>query len=239
MWLFKKKKNKENAELNKIIDILQKEPEIKLSVKSAVMYEALSGKKFSSVDMTQEDTALLMYCAFVCSTKMEIDIQTFGNMLENKDLSLRLTRGLKRLERFMLQFNRNDKVEDNEDKEKDKEKKKDDESFSITDMVDKLIFKYGVSADYVMQTMELWELKHFFAGAEKQYMEDMEEKRLWTFLQVAPQLDLKKCKTLDQFFRLPWSKKKMEEEKKKELERETVASKQILGKELKLDLEGL
>ena len=239
MWLFKKKKNKENAELNKIIDILQKEPEIKLSVKSAVMYEALSGKKFSSVDMTQEDTALLMYCAFVCSTKMEIDIQTFGNMLENKDLSLRLTRGLKRLERFMLQFNRNDKVEDNEDKEKDKEKKKDDEGFSITDMVDKLIFKYGVSDDYVMQTMELWELKHFFAGAEKQYMEDMEEKRLWTFLQVAPQLDLKKCKTLDQFFPLPWSKKKMEEEKKKELERETVASKQILGKELKLDLEGL
>lgn len=233
MWFFKKKKKDEDGELKKIVAILQKEPEIKLTVKAVVMYETLSNKKFSTVALSLEDTVLLMYCSFVCSTGLEIDMQAFSVMLENKDLSNRLTRGLKRMERFLSQFSK--EGEEGEKKTDGEEK----EEFSITDMVNRLIFGYGVSADYVMNQMELWELNNFFDGAEKQYKEAIEEKRLWTFLQVAPQIDLKKCKNPDQFFPLPWTEKRRKEQLQKELERETKASKNILGSTLNIDLTGL
>ena len=236
MLFFNKKKEekKEDNELKKILGILQREPEIKLTVKSVVMYEALSKKKFSAVEMTSEDALMLMYCAFVCSTGLEIDLETFGLMLENKDLATRLNKDLTRLERFTLQFTKGD-----EEEQKEEKKEEENVEFSITDMVDSLIFKYGVSADYVMNRMELWELNHFFEGAEERYKEDMEEKRLWTFLQVAPQIDLKKCKNPDQFFPLPWTEQRRKEELQKKLDKEAEAAKNILGKELKIDLRGI
>ena len=62
-----------------------------------------------------------------------------------------------------------------------------------------------------------------FKGTEAQYKDEMEDKRLWTFLTVAQQIDLKKCKTPEKFFPVPWNKedrkKKTDEGLKKEQER--------------------
>lgn len=229
MWPFKKKEQ-DNKELKAILTLLQKqeEVEIRMSIRSAVMFEALSGKKFSSALKDQADLLILMYCAFVCSTGIEISMDAFADMLENEKFSKKLTRDLKRLQRFTEQF-QGKNVE-----ESDNNKPENVEEVSITEMVDKLIFYYGVDAKYVLEDMQLWELNHFMKGAEDQYKEKMEEQRLWTFLQVAPQIDLKKCKSPEKFLPLPWDEKDRKTKKNKELEAETEKAKNTIGMEIKL-----
>lgn len=230
MWLFKKKKNNENAELKKIIDILQnnEEAEIRLTIRAVVMFEELSGKKFTSALKNQEDLLTFMYCAFVCSTGVEVSMETFASMLENERFSQKISRDLKRLQQFTEQFNKSEQKEDNE------QKGKEETEVSITEMADKMIFYYGIDAGYVLEKMQLWELNHFMRGAEEQYKEKMEEQRLWTFLQVAPQIDLKKCKSPEQFLPFPWSKKENEERLQKNLEKESERAKKTIGMEIKL-----
>ena len=232
MWLFKKKnKGEENAELKKIIDILQKkdETEIRLTIRAVVMFEELSGKMFTSALKNQEDLLTIMYCAFVCSTGIEVSMETFASMLENEAFSQKISRDLKRLQKFTEQFNKSEQKEDNE------QKGKEEPEVSITEMADKMIFYYGLDAGYVLEKMQLWELNHFLKGAEEQYKEKMEEQRLWTFLQVAPQIDLKKCKSPEKFMPFPWDLKDRKERKNKELENEAERAKSTIGMTIQLN----
>lgn len=227
MWPFKKKEVKQDTELKAILRCLerQEEVEIKLSIRALVMYEALSGNNFSA-SASKEDMFILMYCAFVCSTGYEISIEAFQEMLEDEKFAKKLDRDLARLQRFSEQF----KAE-NVSKE-DKSGGKNVNEVSITEMADKLIFAYGIDPEYVLNKMQLWELTHFLKGAESHYKERMEEQRMWTFLQVAPQIDLKKCKSPEKYLPLPWEKEDKRKRQEKELEKETARAKQTLGMEI-------
>lgn len=235
MWkLFRKKevRETENRQLKEILKYLQRQEdaEIKLSIRAIIMYESLSGKMFSSVSDSPEDLFLLMYSAFVCSTGLEISVEAFAIMCEDEKFSRKLNKDLKRLQMFTAQF----QEKEPENVEKDTNKKPEKVEVSVTDMADKLIFTYGVDADFVLNRMQMWELNHFLKGAEEHYKEKVEEQRLWTFLQVAPQIDLTKCKGPEDFLPLPWTKKEMEEKQRKTLESETKRAQSTLGMEIKL-----
>ncbi len=228
MWHFKKKEQKENNELKSILSILQKreETEIRLSVRALVMYESLSGKPFSSVKNNQEDMLRLMYCAFVCSTGFEISLGAFQEMLEDGKFANRLGGDLKRLQSFSEQFNNNEQSGNTE---------QGNAEISITEMVDKLIFEYHINAEYVLEKMQLWELNHFMKGAEDRYKDRMEEQRMWTYLQVAPQIDLKKCNSPEKLLPFPWSKEENKKRKEKELAAEATRAKATIGMKLNLN----
>lgn len=234
MWPFKKKEQKENNELKSILSILQKreETEIRLSVRALVMYEALSGKPFSATNNSQEDMLKLMYSAFVCSTGFEISLGGFSAMLENEKFANRLGGDLKRLQSFSEQFKNDEQFNDNEQSGNTEQGKTD---ISITEMVDKLIFEYGIDPGYVLEKMQLWELNHFMKGAEDRYKDRMEEKRMWTYLQVAPQIDLKKCNSPEKFLPFPWSKEENKKKKEKELATEAGRAKATIGMKLNLN----
>ena len=229
MRLFGKKKEERNSELKAILACLEKEKEseIRMPIKAAVMFEALSGKKFSEALKDPSDLLVLMYCAFVCSTGLEISMEAFGGMLENDRFSKKLSMDLKRFERFTEQFQ-------GKNVENEEEKQPENVEVSITEMADKMIFYYGIDARYVMNDMQIWELEHFMKGAEAQYKEKMEEQRLWTFMQVAPQIDLKKCKSPEKFMPFPWDLKDKKARKEKELGSETARAKSTIGMEIKL-----
>ena len=225
MRLFRKKKQEEgNEELKQILAYLQRqeEAEIKLSVRAIVMFEALGGKAFSSMD-DGEDMLTLMYCAFVCSTGMEVSKDIFIAMLGNERFAAKLDKDMKRLQAFSEQFKQK------EEKEEGDKKSGDTTEVSITEMADKLIFAYGIDPQYVYERMQLWEISHFLDGAEKQYKERMEEQRLWTFLQVAPQIDLKKCKSPEKFIPFPWDKAEKDAKMKEELKREAERAAATIG----------
>lgn len=209
MWFKRKKK----TDRTKDIDL-----NIKISVKSLILFEALSGKKFSQ-SLDQADMILLMYSAFVISTGMKISVTAFGYLMENERFSKRLTACMQDAQDFMAQFNEVG-TEANPEEVKSGST---EGGMSITEMANALIFKYHIDVNYVMKDMELWELTDFLKGAEAQYKDEMEDKRLWTFLTVAPQIDLKKCKTPEKFFPFPWNKedrkKKTDDGLKKEEER--------------------
>lgn len=195
-------------------------PQMKFSVKSVVMFEEITGKDFNK--MEEQDTAWLLYCVFVCSTDIKISFEAFCALMEEKEFAEKFTNDLVRLQKFSSQFNK-EKGEGGEGKS---------EGFSITAMVDKLIFSFGMDVSYVMEKMELWELNHFFDGAISQYREKMEEQRLWTFLQVAPQIDLKKVKTPEKFLPFAWEQENMKKKQEKELEKETKIAKDVIGMDI-------
>lgn len=209
MW-FRRKKNTDRA---KEIDL-----DLKISVKSLILFEALSGKRFSQ-NLDQSDMILLMYSAFVISTGIKISVTAFGYLMENERFAKKLAACMQDAQDFMEQFNEVGA----ETKPEDAKSGSTEGGISITEMANALIFKYHIDVNYVMKDMELWELTDFLKGAEAQYKEEMEDKRLWTFMTVAPQIDLKKCKTPEKYFPFSWEKedrkKKTSEGLKKEQER--------------------
>lgn len=228
MRLFKRKE-RENKELKAILDCLQRddETEIRLTVKSLVMYESMTGNKFSKAMSEPEEMLPIMYCAFVCSTGIEISLGAFVEMLDDPKFSKKINGDLDRLRKFTEQFK-------SEKCDGEGEKNPENVDISISDMADKLIFYYGVDARYVMNDMQLWELNHFLSGAEEQYKSRMEEQRMWTFLQVAPNIDLKKCKSPEKFLPFPWDEKDRKQRKDEQLRNETARAKSTIGMTINL-----
>lgn len=225
MGLFRKKvQRQEGEELKEILAYLkrQEESEIRLSVRAIVMFEALSGKKFSDAISDDEQLLTLMYCAFVCSTGMEIEKDIFLSMLGNEEFAAKMNKDMKRLQRFSEQFGK-----DNGDGGEEGSSGKTE--VSITEMADRLVFAFGVDPQYVYEKLQLWELSHFLESAEKQFKERMEEQRMWSFLQVAPQIDLKKCKSPDKFLPFPWDKAEKDKKRQEELAKEAERAKATIG----------
>ena len=132
MWFKRKKK----TDRTKDIDV-----DIKISIKSLILFEALSGKKFSQ-SLDQADMILLMYSAFVISTGMKISVTAFGYLMENERFSKKLTACMQDAQDFMAQFN---EVGSEANPEEVKSGSTEG-GMSITEMANALIFKYHIDA---------------------------------------------------------------------------------------------
>ena len=200
------------------------ELDLKLTMKSIMMYEKLSGKSFSYFN-AEEDIIQFMYCVFVCSTDVKITLEVFTSMLENKKFASKIEREFKRIWGYFTQFKGNGtgRVEENSG----------ETELSITNYINTLVFQYNVSIDYCMNKMEIWELEALYQAAAEQMHSSMEEKRLWAFVQMMPNFDKKHRNiTPDKFLPFPWEKENHQKKVEKELETETEKSKGILGMNL-------
>lgn len=178
----------------------------KLNLKVCMLFEQLMNKSFFKCE-TEEDMIYLMYAAFVVNNGMQISFKAFLNLLEDKKLVQNFTNEFERLSKFMEQF----KGDDTKEKEV-KSESSEDMTMRITDAVMTLIINNKLDPHYVMYEMELWELTPFMEAMDTNYKSEMEEKRLWSFINVMPHIDHKKCKSPEQLLPFPWTK---EEKKKK------------------------
>ena len=205
--------------------------ELRPTIKSAIMYEELTGNDFLSMDMSEADMFVFMYCVYTCTVD-RISMAAFGDMFKNRKFASEITLQWKHFERFMSQFK---KKEEEEKKEEKKDGKDGENHFSMKEVAQVLVFKYGMDPDYVFNKVELWELDYLISIGEGAYRDKAEEKRLWTYFTIAPHLDPKKSKTMtpSKLFPFPWETNvHTKEGREKVLEKETGRMKKTIGMHL-------
>ena len=195
---------------------------IELSPKAIVMYEAMSGKKYLQMDVA-EDMAKLMYCSFVCSTGQKITFEVFVEMLNDKKFCAKLNNRWKHIADYMQQF----KSATDNDSEETEEK----EGTSLTEMVNALIFHYGIDINYVMEKMDIWEITTLYKGAGAEERATMVDKRLWAFLQLLPNIDPKKAHsfTPEKFLPFAWEQAEIKEKAENNLKSEVGRMRRTIG----------
>lgn len=203
----------------------EEELNLRLSMKSVLMYEKMTGKPFSLME-NEEDIKIFMYCVFVCSTDLRITFPVFCNMLERKKFASKIEIEFKRIWGFEQQFPHKADEPQESGETVGKELK-------MTDYINTLVFDYGLSIDYCMNTMDLWELEALYEAAESHMHTDMEDKRLWAYIQMLPHLDKKhKNMTPEEFLPFPWNKKEKQKKRENELNNEANRAKVVLGMDL-------
>ena len=203
----------------------EEELNLRLSMKSVLMYEKMTGKPFSLME-NEEDIKIFMYCVFVCSTDLRITFPVFCNMLERKKFASKIEIEFKRIWGFEQQFPHKADEPQESGETVGKELK-------MTDYINTLVFDYGLSIDYCMNTMDLWELEALYEAAESHMHTDMEDKRLWAYIQMLPNFDKKhKNMTPEKFLPFPWEGENHKKKAEQGLENEKERAKTVLGMDL-------
>ena len=191
------------------------------------MYEALTGKPYYEMK-TEDDVCHLMYCCFIVSNPdIVISYTVFQNMLKDKRVLRWIKNQYELIGNFDMQFKR--EVEESEEEQKDDDGT---EPPTASEIATSLIVRYGLDVNYVMKEMEMWELVPFFKEIENKKKDDLREKRLWTYLQVAPNIDTKKVKSPEKFLPFAWEKGEKQASAQKDLEKNAEKIKSIIGRKL-------
>lgn len=189
------------------------------------MFEKLTGKSFFKMMNTPEDISYMMYAGVIVNNpQYRMDYKSFVEVLSNKKLMKRLVEQYEEASAMLSQFKTKTENNGNEDSE--------DNNLTITQIANSLIIQHHVDAHYVMYEMELWEIPELFEMADSVTKTELAEKRLWTFLQVAPQIDTKKIKTPDKLLPFPWEKEEKKKKAEADLEKERARINDIIGKPL-------
>jgi hypothetical protein len=103
---------------------------------------------------------------------------------------------------------------------------------TITDIVMYLITVCGIDPHYVMYEMELWEIEPYMKYAERNKKEELEMDRFWTYLNVSPHIDTKKCKSPDKLISFPWEVEEKKQKQNQELENNRFAITNMIGRNI-------
>ena len=196
---------------------------VNLNIKACCFYEKLTGESFLTISTPEEILQFLYATVTVNNPGLQMKFETFLEMLKNKKFATHL------FESYYLQtdiLGQLSKITTDEEKE--------GALMTITDIANALIIKYGVDAHYVMYEMDLWELGKMFSMIDENVKQDLLEKRMWTFLEVAPHIDTKKIKTPEKFLPFDWEKQDKKEKRVKDLAKETERAKSILGMKIEI-----
>lgn len=179
---------------------------MKFTIKSICMFEKLSGKSFFK--LTDEDLPMLIYTTFYCSNDLDIKYETFLGIMQNEQIANWALSKYTDMLDVVKQFS----------KDVDATAASGETEATMTDMANSLIINYGVDPHYVMYEMNTWEIEEMYRVVETKIQSHYEEQRLWTFLQVLPQIDGKKVNKPEKLLPFPWEaeakKKKVEEDLK-------------------------
>ena len=199
-------------------------------MKACCMYEKLTGKSFLKC-VNEEETVYAMYCGYVVNNNINITFNAFLNLMEDEKVANWFVNEYTRMGKFMEQFREEVQSQSGDNKEVE------EEDMTITNATTALIFNYGLDPHYVMYEMDLWELPMMLNAAHSQYKLDMEEKRMWAFINVMPHIDHKKCKSAEKLLPFPWdkdNKENIKKKKEKELKNNEYAMKHTIGMTLNI-----
>lgn len=181
---------------------------IKLTIKSIIRTEQMLGKPFNDIDYGNESEVLtLFYCSALSNNPERFTFDEFKQIASNDRQYRNIISEFEKESKIAAQFS--DKSPDagipvSENKSKQ----------YISDLAGVLIMS-GVSAEYVLNEMELNDLSFLIKAYDAKRKEEMEQQRMWTFYYILPHVDPKKIKSPTDIHIFPWEK----EERQKEAER--------------------
>ncbi len=190
---------------------------IKLSIKAIIRAEQMLSKPFTEIDYTNiDDLTKLLYCAVLVNNPVILTFEEFQNIAENEKQFASMIKELEKANKVLEQFARSDEQGSGGIQ---------DAPQYIKDLAGMLIMS-GLDAHFVLDEMEISDIPVFIEAYEKKKREDMEASRLWTFLSVAPHIDTKKIRSVEDFFLFPWEV----EAKKKKAEAEMNANIELFNR---------
>ena len=107
-----------------------------------------------------------------------------------------------------------------------------EQTHTMTDFATSLVIDYGMDARYVMYDMDIWELQEYYEAVNTHIKRQMEYDRFWTYIQVMPHIDSKKCKSPDKLVPFDWEKEEKKIKQNKELENNRFAIQNMIGKSI-------
>lgn len=176
---------------------------IKLTIKTIIRWEQLTGRSFSEIDYSDnKDIISLLYCSVLsCNPGMLYTLDEFRQTTVNEKLMRQMSQTLSRESIVLSQF-----CKGNSGVTADKN---DGESGKITDIISALIMA-GLDAGFAMNEMMLCDLPMFVKAYEQKKKEQLENARLWTYLGILPHVDGKKMPSAVDLYPFPWELEEIE-----------------------------
>lgn len=203
---------------------------IRLTVRSCIFYEQLTGKSFFAFGQegtTEDDVLYMMYSLLIANNDLVLTFNSFKVLYGDQSFSKWLNEVFKDAMEMNSQFNRND--DDDEAEEADGEESVDMKKATITNVAAYLIGANHMSAEYVNDKMSLFEIKNYMKAIEKAEQNRLIEKRLWTYLAIAPHIDTKKIKSPQKLLPFDFEKKNYDKEKLEDLRRHKDEINKVVG----------
>ena len=197
---------------------------MKLNIKSICYFEKISGKSFFK--FSEEDVLYLIYATFLINNpETNITFSVFTGILNNDQISKWLVNKYQDIISVVYQFNKNKNITEENTPNTDN-------TSTMTDFATSLIIDYGMSANYVMYEMDIWEIEEYFEAINTHTKREMENERFWTYIKVLPHIDGKKCKSPDALVPFVWEKSEKKARREKELENNRFAINNMIGKNI-------
>lgn len=197
---------------------------MKLNLKSICYFEKISGKSF--FDFDEEDVIYMLYATFIVNnpdTNMPFNI--FTGILENEQISKWIVSKYQDVITLIYQFNQS------QDENK-QEKFTMENSATMTDFATSLVIDYGMDVKYVMYDMDLWEIQEYYEAVNTHIKKEMEMERFWTYIKVAPHIDIKKIKSPEKLVPFDWEKEENKKKRQQELKNNEYAIKNMIGRSI-------
>jgi len=187
---------------------------IKINIKSIIKFEQLTGKSFHNIDYQDaDDIKNLLYCIIISNNQF-FEFSDFDGVMQSKRISKEVFEKfqleLKKIEQFSTNNKQIEPVENNDPIEENKELK---DTLFIKDIAATLIVSAGLDVNYVLNDMELFDIKIYMNAFNDKMKQQLENDRLWTFLLLSPNLT-DKVNTPSKLYKFPWDEIKEVKEKK-------------------------
>lgn len=186
---------------------------VKLTIKSVIRWEQLTGRPFPSLNYADSgDVERLLYVTVLCSTNKPCTLETFRTALKNERLLKGFVREIEKNGKIAAQFQQAHTGSLSGEKS--------GEPGYFKDIVYTLI-QAGVNPHYLMNEVELCDLPELISAYERDKKEQMEASRLWTFLTILPHIDSKKIQSAKDMYPFPWEAEKEREIAEKAIQNDT------------------
>lgn len=187
---------------------------MKLNLKAICLFEQIRDKSFADIDMElEEDVVAISYSLYIESTSTVITFEQFQeSVLSSEEAAESILNPVSEALRYANQtimMSATVTPASRCDAE---------ENVRISNIAGSLIINGCLSPHYVMREMDLWELPIYHKAIEDNRRERMEEKRMWTYLSMAPHIDTDKIDSPKKLYAFPWEEETSRQEREKELE---------------------
>lgn len=175
---------------------------LRVTLRAVLLFERLSARSFASLDLQDpDDVELLIYTLQRDATPegSRLPFDVWKNVLKSPEVSetyyTALGKALEELGEFSIIGGSSEEAELLESP---------DDAPTFTEIATQLIIEGGISPDYVMDRLELWELPALLQALEGHKREGLEYTRLFTWLSMLPHLAQDAAESPEKILPFPW-----------------------------------
>lgn len=195
---------------------------IKLNIKAISIAEKLLNKPFGKFDLSDEETLITLIYAMVSENNEEtFTLNSFKKVLGQKKMGRQIFKMYTDEMEYIAQFG--------------KPSEETGESDLYIGDLGAFLIASGMSEEFVLYKMKLFEIGDYIKAIDARKKEEMESDRFWTYLTILPHVDGKKLKSPQKLIEFPWEEEEKAKKRESELEQgEKIFERFMKSKKIKI-----